>query len=107
MQLQLAWRTAVFLAIVLLFGHPSPARAHCDSMQGPVVAAARVALQKGDVTPALRWVKPADEAEIHRAFAQAMSVRKAGGTARDLADRYFFETLVRVHRAGEGAPYTG
>jgi hypothetical protein len=24
-----------------------------------------------------------------------------------LADRYFIETLVRVHRAGEGAPYTG
>lgn len=27
--------------------------------------------------------------------------------ARDLADRYFFETVVRVHRAGEGAPYDG
>ena len=24
-----------------------------------------------------------------------------------MADRYFFETLVRVHRAGEGAAYTG
>jgi len=24
-----------------------------------------------------------------------------------LADRYFFETLVRLHRAGEGEPYTG
>jgi hypothetical protein len=24
-----------------------------------------------------------------------------------LADLFFFETLVRVHRAGEGAPYTG
>jgi uncharacterized protein DUF6448 len=34
-------------------------------------------------------------------------VRKAGGEARDLADMYFFETLVRVHRAGEGAGYTG
>jgi hypothetical protein len=34
-------------------------------------------------------------------------VRKAGGEAKVLADRYFFETLVRVHRAGEGAPFTG
>lgn len=24
-----------------------------------------------------------------------------------MADRYFFETVVRLHRAGEGAPYTG
>ncbi len=30
-----------------------------------------------------------------------------GKEARELADRFFFETLVRVHRAGEGAPYTG
>jgi hypothetical protein len=34
-------------------------------------------------------------------------VRKLGTPARELADTYFFETLVRVHRAGEGAPYTG
>jgi hypothetical protein len=24
-----------------------------------------------------------------------------------VADLYFFETVVRIHRAGEGAPYTG
>ena len=44
---------------------------------------------------------------VRRNFDQAVAVRKAGGASRDLADRYFFETLVRVHRAGEGAPYTG
>ena len=27
--------------------------------------------------------------------------------SKELADRYFFETLVRIHRASEGAPYTG
>jgi hypothetical protein len=27
--------------------------------------------------------------------------------AKGLADRFFYETLVRVHRAGEGAPFTG
>ena len=26
---------------------------------------------------------------------------------KELADTYFFETLVRLHRAGEGEPYTG
>jgi hypothetical protein len=25
----------------------------------------------------------------------------------EVADLYFFDTVVRVHRAGEGAPYTG
>ena len=81
--------------------------AHCDTLNGPVVAAARLALQKGDVTPVLRWVKAADEAEIRHAFEQTLAVRKAGPQAQELADRYFFETLVRVHRQGEGAPYTG
>ncbi len=83
------------------------ANAHCDSMNGPVVTAAKVALDKGDVTPVLKWVKPEAEPEIRAAFKQTLAVRKAGPQARDLADRYFFETLVRIHRAGEGAPYTG
>jgi hypothetical protein len=34
-------------------------------------------------------------------------VRGKGTKEKELADRYFFETLVRVHRDGEGAPYTG
>jgi hypothetical protein len=52
-------------------------------------------------------VQKKDEAEIRHVFEQTIAVRKAGGASRELADRYFFETLVRVHRAGEGAPYTG
>jgi hypothetical protein len=76
-------------------------------MGGPVVAAAKTALAKGDVTPVLRWVKPADEAAIRQAFKKTLVVRARGPEARELADMYFFETLVRIHRAGEGAPYTG
>ncbi len=83
------------------------AAAHCDTMDGPVVAAARSALKTGDITPVLKWVKQDSEAEIRAAFARTMKVRAQGGEARELADLYFFETLVRVHRAGEGAPYTG
>lgn len=81
--------------------------AHCDTMDGPVVAAAQKALQTGDVTPALKWVRPADEKEIRDLFEKTRTVRQQGADARELADRLFFETLVRVHRAGEGAPYTG
>ena len=84
-----------------------PALAHCDTADGPVVADAKIALEKGDVTPVLKWVKPAAEAEIKAAFARALALRGKGPEVRALADEYFFENLVRIHRAGEGAPYTG
>jgi len=86
---------------------PQAALGHCDTMDGPVVAAAKAALGKKDVTPVLKWVEKEDEAEIKAAFAKALAVRAAGPEARELADQFFFETLVRVHRAGEGAPFTG
>ena len=86
---------------------PVPAAAHCDSLDGPVILTAKAALEKGDVTPVLKWVRPQDEKEITEAFRNTLVVRGKGPEARELADRYFFETLVRVHRAGEGAPYTG
>lgn len=86
---------------------PRPADAHCDTLDGPVVADAKKALAAGSVTPVLKWVRPADEAAIRAAFEKTVSVRKLSAEARDLADTAFFETLVRVHRAGEGAPFTG
>ena len=83
------------------------ASAHCDSVDGPVVAAAREALEANDVTRVQPHVKPETEAELMAAFEHTVSVRAHGGEAQDLADRYFFETAVRLHRAGEGARYTG
>ncbi|MHC4228903.1 MAG: DUF6448 family protein, partial [Planctomycetota bacterium] len=74
---------------------------------GPVIKEAQLALEKGDVTPLLKWVTKEHENDIRNAFAQTLAVRTKGEDARELADRFFFETLVRVHRAGEGAPYTG
>jgi hypothetical protein len=81
--------------------------AHCDTLDGPVVKDARAAFEARDVTPVLKWVRPDKEGEIREAFQHALAVRTLGPEARGLADRYFFETLVRVHRDGEGAPYTG
>jgi hypothetical protein len=86
---------------------PRVALSHCDTMDGPVVQAAKVALEKKDVTPVLRWVKKDGEAEVKAAFAKTLVVRTKGAEARELADQFFFETLVRVHRAGEGEPFTG
>lgn len=82
-------------------------RGHCDTLDGPLVTLARRALDDGDERPVLAWVRPEDETEIRRAFDHAQSVRKLGPEARKLADTHFLETLVRVHRAGEGAAYTG
>jgi hypothetical protein len=94
--------TAATLAIA-----PSIGWAHCDSLDGPVVSEAREALESGDVTPLLKWVREGDENDIRSAFERARSVRTLGPEARELADSYFFETLVRIHRAGEGAPFSG
>lgn len=86
---------------------PRPVLAHCDTVDGPVVAAAKVALETGDITPVLKWVRPEAESEIRAGFARALAVRQKGPDAQALADQFFFENLVRIHRAGEGAPYTG
>jgi hypothetical protein len=96
---------AVGVAFAVL--HSASLHAHCDGMDGPVVKAAQQSLAKGDVNLALIWVSKSDEAEIRRAFDRALGVRSLSPQAKDLADSYFFETLVRVHRAGEGAPFTG
>lgn len=94
-------------ALFMLVVTAAPAVAHCDTLDGPVVKAAREALGARDVRLVLGWVAAKDEAEIRAAFDQALKVRALGSEARDLADRYFFETVVRVHRASEGEPYTG
>jgi hypothetical protein len=105
MNLAIVRPTLLLAALVLL--PAARLSAHCDTMDGPVVAAARTAFEKGDVTPVLKWVRPEDEKQIRAAFARTVAVRAGGPDARELADTWFFETLVRVHRAGEGAPYAG
>jgi hypothetical protein len=81
--------------------------AHCDTTSSPVIPEAKAALEKGDITPILKWIKKDNEAEIKAVFAKAVAVRTKGPEAKELADQYLLETLVRLHRAGEGAPYTG
>ena len=92
---------------LLLITLSKNALAHCDTLDGPVVKTAMKALEVADVTPVLKWVRADDENEIRDAFQKTLAVRTKSAEARELADMYFFETLVRIHRAGEGAPYTG
>ena len=96
---------AIILSIILLGS--KTIYAHCDTLDGPLVTAARKALDTGNVNLVLIWVQKNDEAEIIKAFEKTLAVRKLDSKAKELADMYFFETLVRVHRAGEGASYTG
>ena len=80
---------------------------HCDSLDGPVVTAARQALEQEKVELILPYVPKASEPEVITAFQKVLPLRKNGSGMREVAELYFFETVVRVHRAGEGAPYTG
>jgi hypothetical protein len=98
---------ALLVASLIVSHVPVQVRAHCDSLEGPVVKDARMALEKGDATPVLKWVKKEHEREIRDLFQETMAVRGKSGDATALADRYFFETLVRIHRAGEGEAFTG
>ncbi|QOD91905.1 hypothetical protein H2514_04535 [Lysobacter sp. CW239] len=99
--------TALALVVALAFATAGPAMAHCDSLDGPVIADAQKALIEKNVTPVLKWIPANDEAEVRSAFDMALAVRGESDTARTVADNYFFETLVRVHRASEGAGFTG
>ena len=99
--------TTVVLATAFTLIRSTAVDAHCDTMGGPVIATAQTALETGDVTPVLKWVKPQYEQQIRTLFDKTLIVRKEGPEARELADMHFFETLVRLHREGEGEAYTG
>ena len=95
------------LAVMATLLTPLITKAHCDTMDGPVVADARKALADRDVTPVLKWIAKERESEIRGTFDQVLAVRQLSPQAQQLADQMFFETLVRIHRAGEGVGFTG
>jgi hypothetical protein len=94
--------------IAKLFGlFVRTASAHCDTEDGPAVTDGRRALETGNVNIALKWVHQGDESQVRDAFTRAVAVRDLSPDARDVADRYFLDILIRVHRAGEGAGFDG
>jgi hypothetical protein len=97
----------VVLAVGALLLVPLIAQAHCDAADGPVATAALKALETKNVNLILPYAPAEAEPELTAAFEQALVVRGQGPEAKTLADRYFMETAVRLHRAGEHAPYTG
>jgi hypothetical protein len=95
------------IAVSFLTFLPQKLSAHCDGLDGPVVMAAKEALNTENVNLVLIWVQENDEIDVKEVFEHTLKVRKLSDEAKKLADTYFFETLVRIHRAGEGAPFTG
>lgn len=80
---------------------------HCDARDGPVITSARTALETGNVNFALIWVPESAEHELKEAFEKTLRVRETSAEAQELADEWFFETIVRLYLARVGAPYTG
>jgi hypothetical protein len=76
-------------------------------MSGPVAVAAGKALESGDIKFVQIWVGQSQEEELKERFRECLSVRKMGGQAKELADKYFIETVIRLHRQAEGMPFTG
>ncbi len=96
------------LLFVTLFSlTPILSQAHCDRINGPVATDARKALEAGDIAHALIWIGEAQESELRDAFKQSIEVYQEGGASQELAERYFMEATVRLHREAEGMPYTG
>lgn len=86
---------------------PAEAQAHCDTADGPAVKCGRKALETGNINYALKWIPAEGEAELRDVFEKTLKVRTLGTDAAELADRLFLETLVRIHRMGEGVGFTG
>lgn len=94
-------------AAVIIAMMPLTAYAHCDTMDGPTVADGMKAMESNNVNYVLKWVQPEYEDEITRIFNLSMKVRGQGLEAKELSEQYFFSELVRMHRAGEDAPFDG
>lgn len=99
--------TTLLIASLALFLMPRKAIAHCDTMDGPTAIDGITALETGNINHAFKWIMPEFEHELQHIFELTMKVRVLSPEAKELADRYFLENLVRIHRAGEGAPFEG
>lgn len=96
----------VFVSFFMVFGSP-PASAHCDSYDGPTIKDATKALETNNVNLVLKWITPEQEKEIIPLFNKTYALKSSDKEVYAIVEKHFFETLVRLHRETEGAPYTG
>lgn len=107
-------RNVLFFSIVIIIAvfvctgfYYREAFAQYDTLEGPVVKDAKLALDKKDVTPMLKWVKREREIEVCEAFNKALAQRNKSAQDKAVADTAFFEVVIKAHREGEGFVYTG
>lgn len=96
----------VFVSLFMIFGS-LPASAHCDSYDGPTIKDAMKALETNNVNLVLKWIAPEQEKEIISLFNKTYALKSGDQEVYAIVEKHFFETLVRLHRETEGAPYTG
>ena len=80
---------------------------YIESMDGPIVKAAETALDMENINYVIPFVSSKDSGELKDAFEKTLSVRELSGEAAELADFWFFETVVRLHRINNGNSYNG
>jgi len=102
-----AWTLSVAVPLTLFAFTSGIVWAHCDTESGPVAVDARKALETGEFVAVAIWVGEEQSEELRSAFEQSLPVYQMGGKARELAEKHFMETAVRLHRQAEGFPYTG
>ena len=97
----------VILMTAIIFAISNPVNAHCDSYDGPLIKDALKALETNNVSLVLKWIEPADEKEITDLFNKTYALKTGDQEIYSIVEKHFLETLVRLHREGEGQPFTG
>lgn len=97
----------IIISAVLVSLPPQKACAYFDTYDGPVVKDAQRALEDGDVRPVLKWVNKESEPEVEKAFSEALEVRGVNPQVKEMSEKNFLETVVRLHLQAEGEPFTG
>lgn len=94
----------LFMVTILAY---TPASAHCDSYDGPVIKDAAKALETNNVNLVLKWITAEQEKEVIPLFNKTYQLKTGDKEIYAIVEKNFLETLVRLHRETEGAPYTG
>jgi hypothetical protein len=101
--------TILTIAILsfFMFTNIQTASAHCDSYDGPVIQDAEQALATNNVDLVFKWISTDQVKEVTDLFKKTYNLKKGDKEVYEIVKIHFFETLVRLHRETEGAPYTG
>lgn len=100
-------KKAISLLVIVFFLSGYSAFAHCDSYDGPVIKDAYKALETNNVGLVFKWISKEQEAQVTDLFNATVKLKGGNKEVYALVEQHFLETLVRLHRETEGAPYTG